>query len=72
MLSKPERARRLDQIARLFVGLHAMNRLLHLGMKILDAEAQAIESQLAQRFEMRVRGDARDRLRCRFRRQAQR
>ena len=53
-----EFARGDDQIARHFVGLHAMNRFLHLGLKILDAHAQAVEAEAAQRFQMRAIGDA--------------
>ena len=36
-----------------------MNGLLHLGLEILDAHAEPVESQAAQRFEMRAIGDAR-------------
>src|SRR5207248_9206568 len=35
-----------------------MNCFLYFGMKILDAHAQAIETQLAQRFEVCARSDA--------------
>ena len=54
-----EFARGGDQIARHFIGLHAMNRFLHLGLEILNAHAQAVEAQAAQRFQMRAIGDAR-------------
>ena len=36
-----------------------MNRLLHFRLKILNAHAQPVESEPAQRFEMRAAGDAR-------------
>src|SRR5271156_2504610 len=54
-----ELARGGDQIARHFVGLHAMNRFLHLGLEILDAHAQAVEAEAAQGFQMGAIGDAR-------------
>ena len=59
MLSKPSRARRFDQVARHFERLDAVNRFLHFGMEILNAHAQAVEAEPPQRFQMRVRGDAR-------------
>ena len=54
-----EFARGDNQIARHFVGLHAMNRFLHLGLKILNAHAQAVEAEATQGFQMRAIGDAR-------------
>ena len=46
-----------EQIAGHFEWLDAVNRLLHFGMEILDAHAEAIEAQLAKRFEVRSRRD---------------
>ena len=49
MLSKAERARAGDQFARHLQRLHAMDGLLHLGIEILNAQAQAIEAEAPQR-----------------------
>jgi hypothetical protein len=56
---KAQLPRGLDQIARHFQRLDAMNCRLHLRMEVLDAHAQAIEAQAAQCFQMRQRGDPR-------------
>ncbi len=50
-----EFARGEDQVAGHFIGLHAMDRFLHLGLKILNAHAEAVEAEAAQAFP-----DARD------------
>src|SRR5277367_6523834 len=36
-----------------------MNRFLHLGLKILDAHAEAVEAEAAQGFQMSAIGNAR-------------
>jgi hypothetical protein len=54
-----ECARGRDQITRGLERLNAPHRFLHFGMKILDAQTQAIESEAAKRFKMRDGGDAR-------------
>src|SRR5467141_4570472 len=48
-----------EQVARHFVGLNAMHRLLHIGMEVLNAHAQTVEAELAQGFEMLAGGYAR-------------
>ena len=45
-----ELARGDDQVAGHFVRLDAVDGLLHFGLKILDAHAQAIEAEPAQAF----------------------
>ena len=56
---KAQLARGGDQVARHFVWLHAVDRLLHLRLEILDAHAEAVEAHAPQRFEMRAAGDTR-------------
>ena len=56
---KSQFARRQDQVARHFVRLHAVNRLLHLRLEILNAHAEPVESETPQRFQMRAAGHAR-------------
>ena len=53
-----ETARAEEQVARHFVGLQAMHRFLHVGVKILDAHAEAVEAELAEGFKMCARCDA--------------
>ena len=48
-------ARLGDQFGGHFQRLHAIHRLLHLGIEILNAHAQAVEAQPAQRFQMLAR-----------------
>ena len=48
-----------EQIAGHFERLNAMDGFLHIGVKILDAHAKAIEAELAESFEMFEGGDAR-------------
>src|SRR5882762_7163471 len=48
-----------EQIARHFVRLNAVHRLLHIGMEVLNAHAQTVEAELAQSFEMLAGGHAR-------------
>ena len=59
MLLEAQRARLGDQIAGHLIGLDAMDGLLHFGVEILDAHAQAIEAEAAQAFEVLLAGDAR-------------
>ncbi len=54
-----EFARRENQVARHFVRLDAMNRLLHLRLKILNAHAEAVEAEPPQSFQVRAICDAR-------------
>ena len=54
-----QRASLGDQIAGHLVGLDAMDGLLHFGIEILNAQAQAIEAQAAQAFQVLRAGDAR-------------
>src|SRR5713226_9572819 len=56
---KAERARGLQKVARQFEWLVAVDRLLHLGMKILDAHAEPVEAEPAECFQVRPRGHAR-------------
>ena len=49
-------ARGEQQIARQFERLNSVNGRLHLGMKILDAHAEAVEAQATQSFEMLAGG----------------
>ena len=56
---KAQVARRLDQIARHLEGLNAVDGLLHFGIEVLNAQAQAIEAQALQAFQMLLGGDAR-------------
>src|SRR5882672_9040390 len=41
-----------EEVASHFVRLNSMNRLLHLGLEVLDAHAETVEAQLAESFEM--------------------
>ena len=52
MLSKPSARALGDQFAGHFQRLHAVNGLLHFGIEILDAHAQPIEAQAAQRLQV--------------------
>src|SRR5216684_2635328 len=54
-----EIARDEEQVARHFVRLNAVHRLLHAGMEVLNAHAETVEAELAQSFEMLAGGDAR-------------
>src|ERR1700694_2859913 len=54
-----EFARGEEQVARHFVRLNAMHRLLHIGVEILNATAKTVEAELAQSFEMLAGGHAR-------------
>src|SRR5437588_2872496 len=54
-----EIARGEEQVARHFVRLNAVHGLLHIGVEVLNAHAETVEAQLAQRFEMLARGHAR-------------
>src|ERR1700730_7548274 len=56
---KAEFARGEEQVARHFVRLNAMYRLLHIGMEVLNAHAKTVEAELAQSFEMLAGGHAR-------------
>jgi hypothetical protein len=53
-----ERARVLDQPLRLLDGLLAVHRVLHLGVEVLDAHADAAEAEAGERLEVRARRDA--------------
>src|ERR1700694_3007831 len=48
-----------EQVARHFVRLNAMHRLLHIGVEILNATAKTVEAKLAQSFEMLAGGHGR-------------
>src|SRR6267378_5559045 len=48
-----------EQVARHFVRLNAMHRLLHIGVEVLNAHAETVEAELAQSFEMLAGGHAR-------------
>src|SRR5207245_2344905 len=52
-------ARRGDEVAGHLEGLDAVDGRLHLGMKVLNAHAQAVEAEPPQRLEMLAGGDAR-------------
>src|SRR6266851_7003066 len=54
-----EIARGEEQVARHFVRLNAVHRLLHIGVEVLNAHAETIEAKLAQSFEMLTGGYAR-------------
>src|SRR5260370_37676101 len=56
---KAEFARGKEEVARAFMRLDAVDRLLHVGMEILNTHAEAIEPQLAERFKMRNGGHPR-------------
>ena len=43
-------ARGKEQVAREFVRLNAVHGFLHIGMEILNAHAETIETQLAKSF----------------------
>src|SRR6266478_5947918 len=45
-----------EQVARHLVRLDAVHRLLHVGMEVLNAHAETVEAEFAQRFEMLARG----------------
>src|SRR5262249_2868115 len=48
-----------DDLVRHLIRLDAVNGLLHLGLKVLNTHAQAVEAQLAQRLKVRARRYAR-------------
>ena len=49
---KAEFARGKEEVAGHFVGLNAVDGLLHLGLEILNAHAETVESELAKSFEV--------------------
>src|SRR5216684_1781631 len=53
---KAKIARGEEQVARHFVRLDAVHRLLHFGMEVLNAHAETVEAEFVQRFEMLARG----------------
>ena len=52
MLSKPSARACAIKFARHFERLYAINRLLHFGIEILDAQAQAVEAEPPQSFQV--------------------
>src|SRR5438309_5091522 len=54
-----ESARGEEQVARHFEWLNAMHGFLHFSAKVLNANAETVEPELAQSFEMLARGYAR-------------
>src|SRR5260370_28176316 len=53
-----EVARGEEQVARHFVRLNAVNRLLHIAVEVLNAHAETIEAKLPKSFEMLAGGYA--------------
>src|SRR6266478_6288230 len=53
---KAKIARGEEQVARHLVRLDAVHRLLHVGMEVLNAHAETVEAEFAQRFEMLATG----------------
>src|SRR6266403_875581 len=48
-----------EQVARHFVGLNAVDGLLDFGLEVLNAHAETVETELAQRFEVGAGSDTR-------------
>src|SRR5882762_3229287 len=56
---KTKIARGEEQVARHFERLNTVDGFLHVGVKILDAHAEAVEAEFAESFQMLARSHAR-------------